>query len=426
MPGKTGPASPVGVLGRLRRSSTPDEPLLRRARLGDGAAFEELYRRYHSAIFGYCLARLADRHAAEDATQEVFARAASASGVEIGDVRSWLFTVAHNAVVDAVRRRRPDSSLVDLEAVLDSSRFATEESTFAALDTVANVFIALRRLPARERKALILREFQDRSSAEIAGELDTRPANVDVIVSRARAAFGRAYAEVAELPPACRQTTETIYRELGSGATEQRLTSMHAHVAVCSRCQAEHKRAHAPRYLGALAPLLWPESGSRLATALQALLPQAAQAGGLLDRIGPASWPAPAKAALAIALVSAVVSPGAVDRIADLPVPDRDAGTTLTSLSAVAPSDAPVKIEPGAASDGAATPEVRASGACIDTGLHTGEHPLQSTDPVMHDMQRDSVRVPADLRATDDGGHAPASMTIYASHDDHIREPHLP
>ena len=384
MPGTNGFASPTGVLGRLRRSSSTDEQLLRRARLGDEPAFEELYRRYHAAVLGYCLARLADRHAAEDAAQEVFARAAGASAPEIGNVKSWLFTIAHNAVVDSIRRRKPDSALVDLEAVIDSADFASEESAFAALDTVTNVFIALRRLPARERTALIMREFQDRPSAEIAAELDTRPANVDVIVSRARAAFGRAYAEVVELPPACRQATETIYRELGSGASEQRLAALQSHRAVCPRCEAEYRRAHAPRYLGALAPLLWPglriPSPHALLQQMRSLIEPAVP---LLDRAGPSGWSTAIRAALAVAVVGVALTPQLPDGTARTPAAAPGPDATLAALSELHAERLPTKIDahPDAMTD---THAAAMGDAAPMQGFHAEAHPMEYTTQPQH------------------------------------------
>jgi len=406
----TSPASSVGTLGRLRRSSTSDELLFRRARLGDDNAFEELYRRHHPSVFGYCLGRLANRHAAEDAAQEVFARAAT-SDAEVGNVRSWIFTIAHNVVVDAMRRRVPDSALLDLETVVDSLDFSAEESAFAALDTVTNVFIALRRLPGRERKALILREFQDRTSAEIAADLGTRRANVDVIVSRARAAFGRAYAEIVELPPVCRQATETIYRELGSGASERRLASMKTHLATCPRCRAEHRRAHTPRYLGMLAPLLQLDAYPRLAAMLEGLWPHAASAGGLLERISPAGWPAPVKAVLAVAVVGATLAPGAVDRGAETPSPAETPRVTLASLPEVRPDAPSTKVETGM---GAATAAVLGAPADMpgsDWTVRVAARPMEITDPLWHDTLSAAGCVVTDTTPSMTGTTYP--MTIY-------------
>ena len=219
----------MGVIGRVRLTTRSDEHLLVRARQGDVRSFEEVHRRYRSSVFGYCLMRLTDRQAAEDATQEVFLKVSEASGAAVKNVKAWIFTVAHNVEIDASRRKIAAPVFTELETVMDSVVHSSDETAFSALDVTTNVYIALRQLPTKERRALVYREFQDWPSQRIADELDTSPSNVDVLVCRARAAFGRAYAEVVDLPLACRQATETIYREIGSGASAQAWTDERPH-----------------------------------------------------------------------------------------------------------------------------------------------------------------------------------------------------
>ncbi len=75
----------------------------------DPQAFALLYTRYLRPVFGYCYVRLQDRHAAEDATSEVFLKAlANLSGYRGGAFAAWLFRIAHNVVADFHRRSRRD------------------------------------------------------------------------------------------------------------------------------------------------------------------------------------------------------------------------------------------------------------------------------------------------------------------------------
>lgn len=76
----------------------------------DRAAFGVLYDRYVTPIHHYCFRLLGNRQAAEDATAETFTKALVAlprfdprSGS--GSFRGWLFTIAHHAAMDALRRR---------------------------------------------------------------------------------------------------------------------------------------------------------------------------------------------------------------------------------------------------------------------------------------------------------------------------------
>jgi len=89
--------------------------IVRRAQV-DPAAFAPLYERYVDAVYGYCHGRTSDRELAADLTHQVFARALSAlpqfsERPRTGSFRSWLFTIAHNLLVDTHRTRREVASL---------------------------------------------------------------------------------------------------------------------------------------------------------------------------------------------------------------------------------------------------------------------------------------------------------------------------
>jgi RNA polymerase sigma-70 factor (ECF subfamily) len=104
----------------------------------DRTAFGELYDRYLPAVHAYCFRRLGSREAAEDATALVFTKALGAIGRFREDgppFRAWLFTIAHNAVIDEVRARRWTTRLEAEEgwepAATDSG---PEEGAVAAAD----------------------------------------------------------------------------------------------------------------------------------------------------------------------------------------------------------------------------------------------------------------------------------------------------
>jgi RNA polymerase sigma-70 factor (ECF subfamily) len=81
----------------------------------DVTAFAEIYERYVDRIHAYCYHRTHDPDLAIDLTQQTFLRAVQAvprfTPVATSSVRSWLFTIAHNLVVDTYRTARPVDSL---------------------------------------------------------------------------------------------------------------------------------------------------------------------------------------------------------------------------------------------------------------------------------------------------------------------------
>ncbi len=255
----TGLSATVAVF-RNRRAT--DESVLADALRGDPIAFSEFYRRYHTRIQGYCLARLRDATAADDATQEVFLRVLRAEDSGVRNPKSWLFAIAGNVIADTYRRTasRPDVTHMADEHSLDISTGRDSAAEVIDRETARNVFTALRRLVPRQRTALILRELHGQSSADIAEALDTTVGNTDVLVSRARDAFGDAYAEVSELPRLCRESVAAIYREGGTGISTAEKAALDAHLGVCPRCTAEYRRAHSKRYLPSLVPFLVPDA----------------------------------------------------------------------------------------------------------------------------------------------------------------------
>ncbi len=88
-----------------------DADLVARAQ-HDRLEFATLYRQYLPRIYAYCYRRLGSQDAAEDATSQIFTQALAAlPRFQRGSFRAWLFTIAHNVVVDELRRSRPVASL---------------------------------------------------------------------------------------------------------------------------------------------------------------------------------------------------------------------------------------------------------------------------------------------------------------------------
>ena len=254
-------ASQTLTLSTWAARRRPDEDIFDRTLRGDPVAFSEVYRRYQKRVYGFCLARSLDPCTAADATQEVFMRLLRADPGSIDNPQAWLFTVARNVVIDVARKRTrtPEDAAADDDTLAwDRLKAADTADEVLSRSDARDVFLALRSLRPRYRTALILREVHGESSKDIADALETTPGAVDTLVSRARDAFGAAYASVGDLPAACRANIELIYRNHGTGITPEERSAMDAHAAGCERCRAEAKKADDPRHLAALLPFLIP------------------------------------------------------------------------------------------------------------------------------------------------------------------------
>ena len=176
----------------------------------DAVAVEELDR-YRRELTGYCYRMLGSGFDAEDAVQETFLRAWRASEQFEGrsSVRSWLYRIATNVCLDALRsqkrRARPmelgpsrPPEVSSLAVVLPEhswvSPIADERVLPAEADpaelaeareTIRLAFVAtLQHLPARQRAVLILCEVLRWQAAEVAELLDTSVASVNSALQR--------------------------------------------------------------------------------------------------------------------------------------------------------------------------------------------------------------------------------------------------
>jgi RNA polymerase sigma-70 factor (TIGR02960 family) len=191
-----------------------DEAVLARARAGDEEAFRQLTEPHRRELQVHCYRILGSMQDAEDLVQETLLAAwRSLEGFEgRASVRSWLYRIATNRCLNALRARsrRPrevpamgDSPEptrrtepvwlepypdVLLEEIPDRS--AGPSARYEARESIELAFIvALQRLPPRQRAALVLRDVLGFRTAEIADMLDTGEASVKGALQRARAAL---------------------------------------------------------------------------------------------------------------------------------------------------------------------------------------------------------------------------------------------
>lgn len=143
------------------------------ARRGDRAAFAELYRRFHRAVHGVVLARVAFGDAA-DLVQDVFAAALERLPqlAEAAAFPGWLMAIARNRAIDHLRGKKPTDELVDVGVPAPRSA------------EVAEVLAALRALPEAYRETLILRLVEGMTGPEIAEQTGLSAGSVRVNLHR--------------------------------------------------------------------------------------------------------------------------------------------------------------------------------------------------------------------------------------------------
>jgi RNA polymerase sigma factor (sigma-70 family) len=159
-------------------SAVPELPVLARDQ-----AFEILYRRYVKDVYHYALALLRNPADAEDVTQTTFLNAYRAyqRGIQIEKPHNWLIKITHNVA----RTRYAYASRRVKEVPLEDhvEQLAVPE---ADKPDVVGVLRALGRLPFNQRAALVMRELEGRSYAEIADTIGVSVSAVETLIFRAR------------------------------------------------------------------------------------------------------------------------------------------------------------------------------------------------------------------------------------------------
>ena len=218
---------------------------------GVDRAFERLYRRHAVDVYRYAVAVLRNQADAEDVTQTTFMNAYRA--LERGETpeapHNWLIAIAHNVC----RQRFRQASRRVQEVGLDddvADHFVRPEDDDAP--SPGDIKRALDQLAFNQRAALVMRELEGRSYAEIADLLDLSVSAVETLIFRAR----RALREQLEAALTCGQAEHLLSRQLDGELAKHERGQLRAHLRECADCRrlARSQRAQrsAFRALGAI------------------------------------------------------------------------------------------------------------------------------------------------------------------------------
>jgi RNA polymerase sigma factor (sigma-70 family) len=228
-------------------------PLLAQRSRSD-RAFERMYNRHVGDVYRYALAVMRNPADAEDVTQTTFLNAYRAF-VEKGNrpekPQNWLIAIAHNVCRQRFRQsaRRPSEVAFEddiADTIADDEAISGED-----------IRRALSHLAFNQRAALVMRELEGRSYAEIAEILDVSTSAVETLIFRAR----RALREQLEGSLTCGEAEFAISRQLDGRLPRHERGQLRAHLRECGECAGFARRQRAQR--GALKSLaLIPVPGS--------------------------------------------------------------------------------------------------------------------------------------------------------------------
>ncbi len=191
-------AEPGGTLPEM----DADTPLLLRLRAGDEQAFTILVERYHASLLRLALSFVPSRAVAEEVVQDTWLAVLRGLGrfEERSSLRTWMFTILVNRARTTGVREARSVPVADAGPVVDASRFGPSggwatppehwieeaENRVDAVKLSELLRGGLGQLPARQREAVLLRDVEGLSSAEVCQVLAISEANQRVLLHRGR------------------------------------------------------------------------------------------------------------------------------------------------------------------------------------------------------------------------------------------------
>ena len=230
-----------------------DEQLIARFRAGEDAALDVALRRHERKLLRFARRILGDRSPnAEDVEEEAFLRThlVLRRGDRPIDLKPWLFKLVRNCALDELARARAEVRPLDAAgelAALGSDPADVSAARSRTRDTLADVAA----LPDLQRHALLRRELEGASHADVAAELSISEAASRLLVARARTNLVKARAG---RDAACDDVRDDLLRAHDRG----RRAAAHAyrHLATCAACREFRTGLRVGRHdMRALAPL---------------------------------------------------------------------------------------------------------------------------------------------------------------------------
>lgn len=174
------------------------------------ALYQQAIDQHRQRIYSFAHYSLRVKEDAEDVTQEVFIKLWQHwKKIDHSKLGAWLMRVAHNAVIDHVRKQRPQQTHVDQYAEVEEQAGSENEESRLEQDSFkGQLQRVIKSLEDPFRSILIMRDIQGMSYEEIQGSLDISSSQVKVYLHRGR----RKLRENTEL--------RQLFQEYSSGETE--------------------------------------------------------------------------------------------------------------------------------------------------------------------------------------------------------------
>jgi len=169
------------------RSGQDDAALAGRASAGDAEAFGALYDRYVEAVYRYVYYRVRNEAEAEDVTSDVFFKALRAMPryQPRQPFLAWLYRIARNAVIDRVRRERPQVPFEDALRHPSVDQIVDPDAGLDRLSDSTELRVAIAKLTPLQQEVIVLRYVEGLDTKSIGRIIGRRDGTVRGIEFRA-------------------------------------------------------------------------------------------------------------------------------------------------------------------------------------------------------------------------------------------------
>ena len=168
-----------------------DHELIAKSLQGNEKAFSELLGRYHSIAYAVIRGILGDRDDVDDVLQMVYIKVYKGLAGFRGDAKlsTWIYQIARNEAINAVKKRRLDTTPIEDVVLADTGRGA--DAGVLQRDLGDQLERAMQRLDDGQRMALELRFMGERSYEEIAEIMEVPIGTVKTYIHRGKAELKR-------------------------------------------------------------------------------------------------------------------------------------------------------------------------------------------------------------------------------------------
>ncbi|MEI7603642.1 MAG: RNA polymerase sigma factor [bacterium] len=155
-----------------------------KAKHGDKKALESLYTDHIRGLFIFVRTKVNTEEQAEDMCSETFLKAFSKldSFQERSSFKSWLYTIAHNLILDSYKKNSMEVKIKDFDPVQEEEE---EQSVRTSIDDLQQLKDVMEQLPENYRTVLELRFLSNCNIRETAELMEISANNVKVLQNRA-------------------------------------------------------------------------------------------------------------------------------------------------------------------------------------------------------------------------------------------------